>query len=301
VRSGSAGTRTGVEVQRANGRTTEVLHTIHVPQETVFGIASDGSTVYVAGGGDGGVSATTVSGIDVATNAVTFTYTLPGVACSCRVVAGAGGVWLGANGSDLVVRLDPATGHVVRTIALPRAALTIAVVGDRVVVGFDDASLAVVDPASNTLGPVQPVRHPSSEPATGRVAAIVPLQFPRGNAIVARDDGQAYVFVQYEGFSGYVPANFAPTAGADTTQSFWLAGGDRIAGYSSSTGRFTSRTFVYDRGRQRFNVGSDELLFEPAQQGFTQMVAVGDVLWIFDVGAPGAPAPVVLVVRVPAI
>jgi streptogramin lyase len=140
-----------VVIERRDPNSGRLLGRIDVHQEAVFSIAVDPSgSIWIAGGGDGGVPETTISRIDAKTQHVVFTHTLTS-ACSCQVVAGAGAVWLGANGGDTVLRVDAQTGAVVTVITLPRPALALAVIGDRVEAGLTDARVAVIDPATNTV------------------------------------------------------------------------------------------------------------------------------------------------------
>ena len=76
--------------------------TIDVPQEAVFAIAGDGDTLWVAGGGDGGVPDTTVSRVDVAHEARSCSRRRSRERrARARSSPGRAGVWLVGNGSEL--------------------------------------------------------------------------------------------------------------------------------------------------------------------------------------------------------
>jgi hypothetical protein len=288
-------TNPGVVVERRDPVTTKVKATINVAQETVFGIGADDTQVYVAGGGDGGVPDTTVSAIDMQTNAVAWTRTLEGASCSCPVVAGAGGVWLGGNGSAEVLRLDPETGELVAKIALPSPAMTyaFAVVGDHVEVGLQDGSVAVIGPARNFVSRLTR----EDDASTSRVTAIVPVG---REGFVLFDDGSVDHVEALELAPTERAYKMTPQDGAAGTRpgDMWVVGGDRLG----RTGRETE-TFVYDWTSRRFSATTDKLLFQRAQTGFSQVVAVGDRLWIFgaepDVEMGTYPNPAVIVVRLP--
>jgi hypothetical protein len=151
-----------VVVERRDPDSARLLARIEVRQEAVFSIAVDrAGSVWIAGGGDGGVPETTVSRIDAATHRVVFTRTLT-TACSCQIVAGAGAVWLGANGGTELVRIDAATAAVAAVIRLPGPAAGLGVVGDRVDALLVDSRVAVIDPATNSVARV--IAHPTQSP-----------------------------------------------------------------------------------------------------------------------------------------
>ena len=133
-------------IERRDGLTGELVATIDVPQATVFGLSAyqvaSLDTVVVAGG----VPDTTVSVIDSATNSVLFTHTLEGVRCSCVPVDGPGGIWLGGNGHDEVLRLNATTGALEARIELPGPAKSIAFIDGEVWVALRDTpKLLVID------------------------------------------------------------------------------------------------------------------------------------------------------------
>ncbi len=66
-------------------------------------------------------------------------------------MAGAGGVWIGGNGSAEVLRIDERTGEVATVIALPTPSLSMAIVGDRLEVALDGSQRAVIDPTTNRV------------------------------------------------------------------------------------------------------------------------------------------------------
>jgi hypothetical protein len=189
--------RPEVSVVRRNPSSGKATKRIVLPQESALAIASDGyGALYVLGGGDGGVPSTSVSKVDIASGRVMFTTTLT-EPCSCQIAAGAGGVWVGANGSSTAYRLEPGTGKIASEVALPAPAMSIAVVGDFVEVGLIDARVAVIDPANEeavrSISLVQPREPPASG---GPVRAITPIR--RGAASsVTRGDGATFVIAEH--------------------------------------------------------------------------------------------------------
>jgi hypothetical protein len=279
-----------VTLERRDAQTGKALGSVAVPQEAVFMVAADGDTLYVAGGGDGGVSETAVSAFDARTGKLKYTHTLTGTPCSCELVAGAGALWLGANGSDAVLRVDRDNGHLVTMINLPRAARSIAVVGDVVQAGLDDGSIAVIDPATNTAAAPYPVQV-NGRYTNAPITALVPVSDERapGNSWVAGADGKLFVFIQDGTFSGGEQAHFLPAAGVDAPSGLWLVGGRRLA----RMGQVDDETYV-EQPDGSFARAADGLQFDGHTPGFDQVVAVGDVLWINEFGAG------VVAVRLPA-
>jgi hypothetical protein len=286
----------GVVVERRDPLSMQLKATINVAQPTVFAAAADEGQLYVAGGGDGGVPDTTVSAIDMQTNQVVWTRTLDDSSCSCPVVAGAGGVWLGGNGSDHVLRLDPTTGTLVAKIALPSPASTWAIemVGERVAVGLQDGSVAVVDATRNRVTRAAGPRTESSRP----VNVIAPARDTYDDPYVFFDDGRVGRVERDEIVMTDKRLKVAPTDAARAPDgTLWVVGGDRVIRVDDR-----DETFVYDESKDAFVATTDRLLFQrDGVPGLGQVVAVGDRLWIFESGPPNTfpPEPGILVARVP--
>jgi hypothetical protein len=279
------GDRINHRLERRDARTGAVLATIDVPQEAVFGIAAaniaDRDVVYLAGGGDGGSPQTTVSAVDVATNTVLFTHTLTDASCSCSIVAGAGGLWLGGFGSDSVLRLDPSTGELVARIELPGRARAITALESRVLIGMaDENAFVVVDPRTNTVEWNRRAEIRDPEP-DGRIASITPATGggPGHSAWILRTDGKTFVVAVPAGVGSWHPLGFEPRDAIDTTQGLVAVGGDYIGILPDSQEPGTD--YRYDEQSQTFQRAG--AAFAPSSnEGFEQIVAVDDTLWIYN-------------------
>ncbi len=269
------------QLERRNPRTGALERRVDIEQEAVYGIAADEDTVYVSGGGDGGVPLTTVSGVDVTTNTVRFTHTLEGINCSCPIVAGADGLWLGGDGADYVLRLDPSTGELVTRIDLPGAARTIAAVENRLLVGLmDENTFVVIDPRTNTVEWNRRVEVADSEP-DARIATIAPATGggPGHSAWILRTDGKSFIVSLPSGIGAIHSFGFAPRGAVDTGNELVTVGGSYIGIRPHSEEPGTA--FQYDRQSQEFRRTGTK--FAPVSYGgLTQVVAVDDMLWIYD-------------------
>jgi hypothetical protein len=295
---------TSTVVVRLEGRdpaTAKLLDTIDVPQEAVFGIAGDGDTLWVAGGGDGGVPETTVSKVDVRTKSVLFTKTLTGTACSCPIFAGSAGVWVTGNGSDHALHLSGSDGHVIANVALPRAVPGHAAMETRgrLLVGLRAGTVAVVDPGTNRVERFVNVRilasgdsiiamSPAAIPGLGSDPPIDGLMAAPGSGVFAlfSDRWQANQFEQ---------TDLDPQALAASGSRVLVAGGDWLI--VTTTHAVVSNEFAYEPGPRRFVRVAEGPASSAA--GFRDAVTVGDMLWmVYDPGA-GMP-PSIVVTRIPA-
>jgi outer membrane protein assembly factor BamB len=279
-----------VTLERRDAHTGKLVDSVTVAQEAAFAVAAEGDMLYVAGGGDGGVPETSVSALDARTGKLKYTHTLTGTPCSCELAAGAGALWLGANGSDVVLRVDRDNGHLVTTVRLPRVAQSIAVVADRVVAGLDNGSIIVIDPSTNQVSGPYPA-HINAHDATAPITAVIPVrdERARGNSWIAAANGEQYLFMFDDSFSGFEQTSFIPAAGVDAASGLWLVGGRRLA----RMGQLEDETYV-EQPDGSFARAADGLQFDGHTPGFDQVVAVGDVLWINEFGAG------VVAVRLPA-
>ena len=289
-----------VHLEGRDPTTVKVVRTIDVPQEAVFAIAGDGDTLWVAGGGDGGVPQTSVSKIDLTTNTVVFTKTLS-TSCSCPIVAGSAGVWLLGNGSSFALRLSPADGHVIRRVDF--ASLTVGAVtevGGRLLVGLDDGSIAVIDPDTYRIEhsiPLPVIGDPPVEHAVAMNAATIPAigSDPAVDALVARSGGDVDALsVSGWQVNSVLAADFQPTTVVNAGAFAWVLGADRLE--VSSTHAEVNSEFSYDptRGFTRSPKGYGSQPF-----GFRAAVVAGDTLWAAYDPGPGNGVPSIVVVRIP--
>jgi YVTN family beta-propeller protein len=102
------------------------------------------------------------------------------------VAVGAGSVWIGRNDSQAVLRLDPASGRLVATVAVGFRIFNLAADAASVwVVSFQDNMVARIDTTTNAVTLRQPLLHaPSSALIAGRSVWIS----RSGNATVVRLD-----------------------------------------------------------------------------------------------------------------
>ena len=110
--------------------------------------------------------------VDVKTGKVVFTKTLTGTPCSCPIVAGSAGVWVVGNSSDYALHLSSSDGHVIANVPLGTRALSHAAIEirGRLVVGLDDGTIDVVDPATNRIEQSIPLPTIGDPPAEAVVA-----------------------------------------------------------------------------------------------------------------------------------
>ena len=239
--------------------------------------------VVLAGGGDGGVPQTTVSAVDVATNTVLFTHTLADANCSCRIVAGAGGLWLGGDGVDYVLRLDPSTGELVARIELPGPARVLAAVEDRLLVGLTGreraswSSIRAPTP-SNGIG----VRRSPRPSPTARIATIAPAtgDGPDHSAWILRTDGKTFIVSLPSGIGAVHSFGFAPRDAVDTGNELVTVGGELHRDPARQRGArygIPVRPAVADVPEC-----GNEVRAGRRTAGSTQVVAVDDTLWIYD-------------------
>jgi hypothetical protein len=284
--------------------TGRLLTTIDVPQEGLFGIAGDGNTLWVAGGGDGGIPDTTVSRVDVGTGRVAFTHTIKGTPCSCPIVAGSAGVWVVGNSSEYALHLSSTDGHVLANVPLGARALLhgAAEIGGRLVVGLDDGSIAVIDPARNRVERSIP-RPVCCDPPAAQVLALstaaVPAigSDPPIDGFATRVRGEVDAFMSGLGSADEFTSvnDFVPSAVAAVGTRAAILGSDHLV--VSTTHAMSSAEFVYDSTSRTFARASGTSF--SSAPGFTDVVAVGDTLWaVYDPGSPVPPS--LVVVRIPA-
>ena len=190
------------------------------------------------------------------------------------------GLWLGGNGSDFVLRLDPNTGELMARIELPGPAGTLAALDDRLLVGLtDENAFVVVDPRTNTVEWNRRAELTDPEPEA-RIAAIANARHDGSghNAWILRTDGEAFIVAVPSGIASWFPFDFAPRDAVDTADGLVAVGGDRLT-IRSESGEVAA--YRYDRGSQTFEPAGTE--FAPLSfEGFEQIVAVDDTLWIYD-------------------
>ncbi len=285
-----------VPLERRDPSTAKLLGTTDVPQETVFGVAGDGDTLWAAGGGDGGVSRTTVSRVDARTGKVVFTKTLDGTVCSCPIVAGSAGVWLVGNGHTSAFHLSPRDGHVTGTVRLSGHVATSAMeTRARLLVGLDDGTIAVIDPSHDRIE--RTIAHATGgDPPAENVIAMSPAAIPAAGSDPALDVLllRANGTVDALPSDSWVPRSIASTTfGASTVAGIpgaaIVLGGNRAAlvlGHASYVGG-------YDPATRRFAGG----LANPGA-GFRSAVAAGDRLWVVYDPRSGE-IPTIVVVRFP--
>lgn len=288
------GDRPIVRLERRQASTGKLLSTTLVQQASMLTIAADGAgSVYLAGGGDGGVPQTTVSKVDAATGKVLYTTTLRERSCSCRLVADRDSVWLGANGSEAVLRLDPATGDIIAIVPVPAKAFALALVGGWPEVGLADGTLVVIDPRGNTIAHTTPVES-SRAPRYGSVTAITPFEGSPGvwDSWVTRSDGATFLSVQSEGPVVGPVGTTARVEGIAWFDDLLYGVNGRVVVVRPTRGE-TQGIVWFDRTTGRFEPlkklqPSADFPPLPAFDGFHEIVAAGDTLWISDVADRGA-------------
>jgi hypothetical protein len=290
-----------VHLERRDPKTTKLLATIDVHQEAVYAVAGDGDTLWVAGGGDGGVPETTVSRVDVRTGSVVFTKTLTGTPCACPIVAGRAGVWLTGGGTDVARHLSSTDGHVIATVTLPRKAQAAIETSARLLVGLDDGSVAVVDPKANRIERFLETTTgaPSTGPVTAMAAAPVRTDGskPAIEGYIVHADSKTFALFSGSGqLREFLTMPFVPTAVADLGGLMWAFGGDRLQMQPIVE---RPQELAYDSGRHEFV----KVPPSPATQlqGFRNAVVVGDRVWVVYDGAVGRQLPSVVVIEAPVV
>lgn len=278
-----------VMVERRAANSGALLSSITVPQEAAYAIAVGDGSVWVSGGGDGGVYDTTVSRIDLATRRVAFTRTLPRrAACSCPIAVGAGAAWIGGGSAKSVIRLDESTGAVRAVIPLGQESASLAVVGDRVQVGLDNSRVAIVDPATNRVERTVTVSAPGGS-AAGTILGIDPLGAGASRAL--RSDGVAFEIAGNQRVQGPPVVFLRPlNVGSSATLGplVWATGLDQML-VSSADGR-ASGYANYDLTAQTFGrVEVRSRRFVPTvgeANGLFRVIAAGSTLWIATFNGP---------------
>ncbi|HEV7525902.1 MAG TPA: hypothetical protein VGP92_13110 [Acidimicrobiia bacterium] len=280
--------------------TGKVVSTIDVPQEAAFGLAGYGDTLWVAGGGDGGVPDTTVSRVDVRTGVVVFTKTLTGTPCSCPIFAGRAGVWLTGNSANYALHLSETDGRVSANVALPRRVLSSAAMEarGRLLVGLERGTVAVVDPSTNRVERFVDIRGlASGESMVSMSQAAVPAigSDPAIDGFMASSLGNVFALLADRWQANqFVQADVVPQALAPATSRAVVAGGDWVNVVPTHAG--SRSEFQYLPKEQRLVRVAEG----PAssQAGFRDAVAVGNMFWtVYDPGAPSSPT--IVVMRIP--
>jgi hypothetical protein len=181
------------------------------------------------------------------------------------MAAGAGALW--EISGHTLERIDTASGGVVKRITASNYAdaTAIAVVGDRIQVGFDDGHVAIVNPASNTV-----------EAA---------LELPGGKPVIGMADG----FVLVKG-----GAVFAVDANGSVTPSRTLSLANSIARASdgvvwgvdadlivASAGPSGPHYVYFEKEGTIHSLGAHEHASAPLP-GLDGIAVAGDTLWITD-------------------
>jgi hypothetical protein len=281
-----------VRLQRRDPSTTKLLGSVNVHQEAVYAIAGDGDTLWVAGGGDGGVPETTVSRVDARTGSVVFTKTLTGTPCACPIVAGNAGVWLVGGGTDVALHLSAADGHVIAAIMLPRVSRAAMETRFGLLVGLDDGSVVRVNPVTNRVVENVPTRGTTSTAPVTAMAVSSVAKAPIAG-FVTHADGQTFAIDNSSGDTRqFMKLSFTPTAVADVGGFEWGFGGDRLE-LESKAGE-KPQELAYDTSSPGFTKVPDS----PATQlqGFRDAVVAGDRVWVFyDDGVRGHPTSVLVI------
>jgi hypothetical protein len=229
--------------------------TITVPQVGGVAVAGQGDTLWVSSGafksGMPGVPDLAVSRVDARDGTVLFTTALGPASCACPVVAGSAGVWL--VGNRKVLRLSPSDGHVIAEIAIDVPATAAIEARGRLLVGLDDGTIDVIDPATNSIERTIPrpvVGDAPVEWVTAMTPASVPAigSDPPIDAFVARENGSISVLPaggwQVNELYG---ADFQPSSIVNVGPDAWMFGGSRL--YITTTHAVVSNEFVNADGR----------------------------------------------------
>ncbi|HEX4490100.1 MAG TPA: hypothetical protein VH914_02750 [Acidimicrobiia bacterium] len=281
--SGSTNATPSIAIERHASDSGRLLDVVRVPQEAVFSIAAGSGSVWVVGGGDGGVPRTTVSRVDLATRRVVLTRALAARdSCACSLAVGAGSAWLAGQGSTNLYRIDE-SGAVAARIRLPHPSVSLAVVGDNVEVGLDDSRVAVIDTATNRTTRVVPIATPGA-PAASAIVGITAAAQP-GASWVTRSDGLVFEIVDGRRVSPKPVVFLRPASVSGATLErnvLWAVGVDQIV---ASTTDGTTRGYAnYDAGGGSFgpvSVRSRRFVPSPSNEpGLDRVVVAGPTLWI---------------------
>jgi hypothetical protein len=275
------GGRPGVFVERRSASTGRLLDRVHLAQEAIFAIAAGDGSLWVVGGGDGGVPETTVSRIDLASRHVVFTHTLS-TPCACFLAVGAGGAWLAGQSTRHVLRLDPTTGAVAADLTLARPTESLAVVGGMVQVGFDDPQIAVIDPATDTVERTITVTAPGRR-TVGAILGISPIG-TTGDSWAVRTDGLAFEVAENARVDPDPIAFLAPlvfTGGSLGGDRVWGVGVDQLL-FASTDGRTRGYANYSAEGHEfgRLITRTERFAPELALSSLRGVVATGPTLWV---------------------
>lgn len=291
-----SGTAPFVRLERHDPTTTKLVATVEVHQESVDAIVGDGDTLWVAGGGDGGVPETTVSRVDARTGSVVFTKTLTGTPCACPIATGSAGVWLVGNGSDVALRLSPTDGHVIATVALASKARASMETSSRLLVGLDDGSVASIDPQANRVERLLATGgNASTAPVTAMVAVPAPIHGfkPAIEGYIAHADNKTFALFAASGqMNQFLTVPFVPTAIASVDGRAFVFGGDRLE-LQPVSGE-NPQELAYDISHPGFTKVTDS----PATQvlGFRNALVVGNRVWVvYDDQVDRHPSAVVVI------
>jgi hypothetical protein len=191
------------------------------------------------------------------------------------------------QGATAVLRIDPATGTEEATIPLPQRSHSLAVVGDHVEVGLDNARVAVIDPATNRVARIVTIATPG-HPAAGAIVGITPVA--GGDASwVTRTDGLAFELIDGRRVDG--PATFLTqfnTSGAAVDSDvLWAAATDKVV--ASTTDDSARGYAIYDPSTHTFGpLISQRRRLVPsfADSGIDTVVAAGRTLWFAGLSGP---------------
>ncbi len=145
-------------VQRIDPRTNRLTDKVELPGEPCAGLAVGFGALWVPVCGDH----PGLARVDLATRKLTGVTPLPAVLAEAGIVAGGDSLWLPLDAKGTFARLDPKTGRLRQTLALPAGSYNPLFAGGVVwVTGYDSDRLTAVDPrAGVVLGSAATGPHP---------------------------------------------------------------------------------------------------------------------------------------------
>jgi hypothetical protein len=254
-------------IDRRDPRSGKLLARVKTPFAHGFGyMAVTDDAVYVNGMVSYAGPATGLIRIDTASNQVTASKN-SSAACECPIAASAQGLWEQAPGA--IVRRDPVSLEEVARTPLLSTPSAIAIVGDTVQVGGFDASVAVIDIATNQISAT--ILPPERDKLTD---LLIDAMSPRANENwMLRSNGSLATLVD-EQPRLLIPV--VPGAGISnaTSNAIWVVGGNDVWGIPIAGDDDTIGRYSYDGKR----FGSAAIT--TSEPGFVAAAAIGNELWL---------------------
>lgn len=141
-------------VHRIDPRTNRETATVELPGEPCAGLAAGFGSLWIPLCG----KTNTLARVDLKTNRLSAVLPVGPAAAEGGIAAGGGGVWMVTDAKGLVARIDPETGRVRQTIAVPAGSYNPRYVDGVVwVTGHDAGVVTAIDAASGAVVAAIPV------------------------------------------------------------------------------------------------------------------------------------------------